>query len=289
MIGQDKNFSGKDQWKIKERENREIAFKILENKSLAIARNMKDLIGYLDIQAKFPDYSVGNCVLVLAQKPNATLFRDIYTWKSHGFNVMKRERPIIILAPSKPVVSADGNVHTYINAKEVYDISSTNAPMPENKLELSADEVLDYLIISSPEELEIEPVNNIENSDKYAYYDSTNNKLYVCKEKDAIATIQDWVSELSKYYMSRENLEKQNLNAFKSTCIAYTFCKHFNIPFPKEAFEKIPNELTESSVEVRNELEDIKKNFSLIRDNLLSEVRLERDEPKKEQEQEQER
>ena len=54
---------------------------------------------YLAAQAKFHSYSLGNVLLVLAQKPDASRLAGFHTWLRLGRHVRKGEHGIRILAP----------------------------------------------------------------------------------------------------------------------------------------------------------------------------------------------
>lgn len=53
----------------------------------------------LDTMAKFPHYSVNNNILIMMQKPDATLVQSYTGWKKMGHFVKKGEKGIRILAP----------------------------------------------------------------------------------------------------------------------------------------------------------------------------------------------
>jgi len=54
----------------------------------------------LEVMAKFPNYSVNNCILIAMQKPNATLCQGFNGWKKMGRYVKKGEKGIRIIAPN---------------------------------------------------------------------------------------------------------------------------------------------------------------------------------------------
>lgn len=57
---------------------------------------------YLTAQAKFHNYSAGNVLLILSQKPEATQVAGFNTWREMGRAVKKGEHSIQILAPIFP-------------------------------------------------------------------------------------------------------------------------------------------------------------------------------------------
>lgn len=57
------------------------------------------LVQYLDMLARFHQYSFGNCILIAMQRPDATLVAGFNRWKKLGRWVKKGEQGIAILAP----------------------------------------------------------------------------------------------------------------------------------------------------------------------------------------------
>src|SRR5215212_5736742 len=56
---------------------------------------------YLDAQAKFHEYSFGNTLLILSQKPDATRVAGYQTWKQLGRQVRRGEKGIRIIVPMR--------------------------------------------------------------------------------------------------------------------------------------------------------------------------------------------
>lgn len=103
---------------------------------------------WLDTAARFHHYSVNNQLLILMQKPDASMVAGFRTWQELGRNVMKGERSIRILAPSTrkveitdeagaPRLDDNGNPLKRdklmgFRAVPVFDISQTDGePIPE--------------------------------------------------------------------------------------------------------------------------------------------------------------
>ena len=100
---------------------------------------------YLAAQAKFHQYSLGNVLLVLAQKPDATRLAGFHTWLHLGRHVRKGEHGIRILAPVAvrraaaetesvdPEDEPETHTVTRFRAVTVFDISQTEGdPLPEH-------------------------------------------------------------------------------------------------------------------------------------------------------------
>ncbi len=103
---------------------------------------------FLLTMAKFHDYSIGNLILIAAQKPDATRVAGFNTWKDLYRWVKKGEKGIAILAPCMPPKSAKmtepagehgeeeekrETIHPiYFKVVYVFDVSQTEGkPLPE--------------------------------------------------------------------------------------------------------------------------------------------------------------
>lgn len=109
---------------------------------------------YLDFCAKMPRYSINNQILIMMQKPDATMCQSFTGWKEMGRFVKKGEKGIRVMAPApykmereqdkmgadgKPVLDKDGEpvkevVEVKVNAFKpvsTFDISQTEGePVP---------------------------------------------------------------------------------------------------------------------------------------------------------------
>ena len=64
----------------------------------------------LSTMAKFPHYSLNNCMLIAMQKPDATLCQGYNAWKKMGRYVKKGEKGIKIIAPSPYTIQKEVDV-----------------------------------------------------------------------------------------------------------------------------------------------------------------------------------
>lgn len=92
---------------------------------------------YLSCASKFHNYSANNVVLILSQKPEASLVAGYQTWKGLNRQVRKGEKAIKIMAPitrKTTVKEKDENgqdveketVYTTFRAVNVFDVSQTD-------------------------------------------------------------------------------------------------------------------------------------------------------------------
>ena len=117
----------KEAWAAKKQQERESAYELIDNTAIEIVGNGEIFQSYLDVQARFDRYSVGNALLITAQSPEATRLADFDTWKREGVYVRRGEDGISILEPGKEYEREDGSVGVSYDVKKVFDISQTNS------------------------------------------------------------------------------------------------------------------------------------------------------------------
>ena len=114
---------------------------------------------YLNFCAKLPRYSVNNQILIMLQRPDATMCQSFTNWKEMNRFVRKGEKGIRILAPApykmqkeqdkmdasgRPVLDKDGEpvketVEVTINAFKpvsTFDIDIPDTPNGDNRYEI---------------------------------------------------------------------------------------------------------------------------------------------------------
>lgn len=247
------NDAKQNDWRERQNTQKKIAYETISKKTEDILNDMSKYIEYLDVQSKFKDYSPANCLLILNQLPEATYFRSKQNWEKEGISVKRRDKGIFILEPTAPQLNADGVMQVYFNPKLVYDISNTDAT-PIMKREYDMKDILGALIRGCKSKVQV--VDKTDGSNKCAFYKENEETLYVCRNQDVLATIQDIVTELAKNEINaKDTINDAGLNDFKAVSIVYMFCKNYNLPFPKEAFERKTNKLPSDQKDARHELD----------------------------------
>ena len=117
----------KEEWIQQKKAEREAAYLMIDQTAELLPSDGERIKTYLDLQSRFPRYSVGNVLLLSAQRPEATRIADYKTWKDSGAYIQKDETGIIILEPGNEYTREDGSVGVSYNAKRVFDISQTSA------------------------------------------------------------------------------------------------------------------------------------------------------------------
>ena len=92
------HFDPKAAMEARKAEMEEITAKLEKGvKDIFKSENYKE---YLNFCAKLPRYSVNNQILIMLQKPDATMCQSFGGWKDMNRSVKKGEKGIRILAPS---------------------------------------------------------------------------------------------------------------------------------------------------------------------------------------------
>ena len=93
---EEKSFTpfDKDEWAAQKKQERENAFAMIDETAQHMANDGALFQSYLDVQAHFDRYSVGNALLITAQKPDAKQLADFKGWKDNGVYIKKGESGI---------------------------------------------------------------------------------------------------------------------------------------------------------------------------------------------------
>ena len=224
---------------------------------------------YLDFCAKLPRYSVNNQILIMMQKPDATMCQSFTGWKEMGRFVRKGEKGIRVLAPApykiereqdkmdasgKPMLDKDGEpiketVEVKVNAFKpvsTFDISQTEGePVPR----LGVDELIggvdgyDTLIEAVISAVGV-PVafGQIESSAK-GYFSIDENRIAVQEGMSQAQTLKTILHEGGHAALhSREAMDQsgdkksRNQKECEAESIAYVVCQHYGVDTSEYTF-----------------------------------------------------
>lgn len=250
----------KEDWRTIQTRERQQAYDIIEYIAQTIKNDGRKFKEYLDIQSRFEKYSVGNCFLILKQKPDAVHFKDRKSWEEINVKIMQKAKGILILEPNK---SEESN-KTYYNPKWVYDITQTDAEIQDNKISYEDKELLNAFLYNCYATKK--GVDKLPDNSMGTKYDEKNNVLYISKKmgKDTTFLFQSLSQELANIEMRNE--EKTDFKEFKSYCISYMMCKKFGIDTSNYDFKRLPDELRlqNSGKEIRVQIESIREKYETI-------------------------
>ena len=109
---------------------KQIINRALDTLAAALERGHSEgLRQHLRAMARFHRYSIGNLMLIVSQKPEATHVEGFRTWLKFGRRVRKGEKGILIRAPyavrRKDAGEEDGQTFIGFKAAYLFDISQT--------------------------------------------------------------------------------------------------------------------------------------------------------------------
>lgn len=212
---------------------------------------------YLNILSRLEKYSVGNCLLILDKEPNAVQIKSKEDWQEKGYDTTDGANVITILEPYEE------NGKRYYNPKEEYDVTQTNAPIPEEKVYTNRD-ILTAILDGCKAKRKV--VDILPNGGKGAQYVESEDSLYMCRGIKPEHLIKTVIQETAKIEM--QGIEDGVMKEFKTCCISYMICKKYGLDTSEFDFSTLPNEFTSipNGKNIRKELDDIRRNFIKVDD-----------------------
>lgn len=246
----------KNNWKEQQNQDRLEIYKTMDRMAIIVGNDSQKFKQYLDIQSRFPKYSVGNCLVLLEKAPNSTRIKDESSWNENGIELISNSKGIKILEPNKV------NNKIYYNPKVVYDISQTNAPKEENSRNYDDRKLLEAIIKDC--DVPRKAVEKLPNGTLGAEYNREENVLYVCKGMEKELLFQTLFQEIGNIEMKDE--ENSDIKSFRSYCVSYMLCQKYGIDIENFDFSNLPKEITSQreAKGIREELNRIKSSFENI-------------------------
>ena len=228
-------------------------------KDIFEGENYKD---YLNFCAKLPRYSVNNQILIMLQKPDATMCQSFGNWKDMNRFVKKGEKGIRILAPSpyktekevektdasgNPIVGADGQpvkekVEVTVNAFKpvsTFDISQTEGdPVPTiGTDELTASvEGFDKLFEALKETVPVPVTFEKIDSGAKGYFQVEENRIAIKEGMSEAQTLKTAIHEAAHQALhskeatyGTDEKKTKNQKETEAESVAYVVCKHYGI------------------------------------------------------------
>lgn len=247
---------------------------------------------YLRFCAKLPKYSVNNQILIMLQKPEATMCQSFLSWKNMGRSIKKGEKGIRILAPSpfkvqqeqnkideygSPILDKDGNnikeiVKITINAFKpvsTFDISQTEGePIPSSGVEEIIQDVETYDKLLDAMTAVVPVPINFENilSDAKGYYSLTEDKIVIQEGMSQAQTLKTLIHEAAHQALhskaaSDNSSEKKSKNQKETEAesVAYVVCQHYGIDTSDYSFAYI------ATWSANKEVPELKSSLDTIR------------------------
>ena len=244
---------------------------------------------FLLTMSKFHDYSIGNLILIMLQKPEATRVAGYTTWKELDRFVRKGEKGIAILAPCMPPKKAkvvepedekdEGLVEVtpiYFKVVHVFDISQTEGQeLPEVEVPALTGEANEELL---NEALNLSKLQGLEVSfESRPYQDPAIKGMYSGKtiwvrpEESRAQQLKTLLHEMAHYYSEGVfRMPRRNAETIAES-VAFTIGVHFGFDSGIRSFPYVALWAQDKKVLEQN-LADIRKVSTKIIDALEPKV-----------------
>lgn len=275
------------------------AFEMIEQgvKDVYSSDNFKK---YLSCCSKFHNYSLNNTLLILAQKPDATLVAGYNAWQ-RNFNrhVDKGEKGLIILAPvtnkitqlmdkadedGNPVLDENGDPikeERVINqlrftTTTVFDISQTSGePLPSliHNLTGSSDEILAFIdsikdICTIPIDYHSPDKDNVLASGAKGYYSITEDRIVLNMELEDMQIAKTLIHEYSHSILHKTTDKDSGQREIEAESLAFVLCDHFGIDTSDYSFGYIASYAAQDEAKLKTILANIQSTAHEMIDKL---------------------
>ena len=269
-------------------EKTKAAFERIEQgvKDVYSSENFKQ---YLSCLSKFHSYSLNNTLLILSQKPEATLVAGYRSWQNN-FNrhVNKGEKGLTILAPvvfkekremnqldenGNIVLDASGNTLkeerevniTYFRTTTVFDISQTSGePLPTfvHDLTGSSQEVQALIqtiqtICTIPIEFKTETEDLVLLTGAKGYYSPSTDKIVVNKDLEDLQIAKTLIHEYAHSILHKQTDKTHSQREIEAESLAFVLCDHFGLDTSEYSFGYIASYANKDFDELKSILVNI--------------------------------
>lgn len=253
-----------EKWAEDKQKDRDFAYQTQDEMARKITEYGENYKVYLDVQSRFPNYSVGNALLVTAQNPKATQLKDADSWKKDNINFAGKPNRIIILEPGNIYQKEDGTEVQGYDPKNVYDVSDMRVKRQLNTIPHTHESILKAVLSMSPVQVDI--VQNTF-SNKSVNFNSNNSTIEVLENTEVKELILGLVREIASVHL--QTFANTELNNFKNESVAYMVSKKYGMPTNNLNFEKIPQELKEMTPqEIKAELAKTAECFAILTEGM---------------------
>lgn len=255
---------------------------------------------YLSCCSKFHSYSLNNTLLILAQKPDATLVAGYNAWQ-RNFNrhVDKGERGLIILAPVTSKITQlmdkadeDGNPildenddpikeERVINqlrftTTTVFDISQTSGePLPSliHNLTGSSDEILAFIdsvknICTIPIDYHSPSKDAVLAGGAKGYYSIAEDKIVLNMELEDMQIAKTLIHEYSHSILHKKTDKDSDQREIEAESLAFVLCDHFGIDTSDYSFGYIASYAAQDEAKLKTILSNIQSTAHEMIDKL---------------------
>ena len=244
---------------------------------------------YLSCCSKFHNYSLNNTLLILAQKPDASLVAGYRSWQAN-FNrhVDKGEKGLMILAPVTykedrliNKVDENGNVEldeagspiqeqrqvnvTRFKTTTVFDISQTSGdPLPSLIHDLTGSNNEAKAIIQSVQSIctiliefktETEDLNLMTGAK--GYYSPKEDKIVINKDLEDLQIAKTLIHEYAHSILHKQTDKNQSQREIEAESLTFVLCDHFGLDTSEYSFGYIASYANKDYSELKSILVNI--------------------------------
>ena len=240
---------------------------------------------YLDFMGKFYDYSANNCLLIMMQKPEASLVTGYKSWEKMNRHVKKGEKAIKIIAPmmhKTERINREGETEevkwTTYHAVSVFDISQTEGEaVPEGCCKrLTSDfsgfsSMIDKLIKVAEIPVKFEEIQGAN-----GYYCGAEECIKIKNDLSESQTIKTLLHEIAHSIMHKKDGEAEkasrNNKEVQAESVAYIVSNYLGLETSEDSFGYIAGwSAGKDTKELLNGMELIKKTSKQIIDRMKGE------------------
>ena len=275
--------------------------KEMEEITAKLEKGVKDVFtsdgykAYLNFCSKLPRYSVNNQILIMLQKPDATMCQSFENWKAVGRNVKKGEKGIRIIAPAPykkereiDRTDKDGNVvmgknggpikdkvEVTINAFKpvsTFDISQTEGaevPTIGVKELIGGVDGYEMLFNAIKESIPVPVTFEKIETDAKGYFNVDENRIVVKEGMSEAQTVKTLLHEASHQALHSKEAMKEGPNKTKNQketeaeSVAFVVCAHYGIDVSDYSFGYVASWSKDKEVpELKASLDTIRKTAS---------------------------
>lgn len=263
-------------------------------------RDSEEYKKLLSVMAKFPHYSLNNCMLIAMQRPDATLCQGFDGWKRMGRHVKKGEKGIKIIAPApytvqkevdklggdgKPVIDSDGEpvkeTKEYqvmaFKAETTFDVSQTEGKeLPKIGVDELKGEVDRYdLMMGVLKELSPVPIDfeDIKSGAK-GYYHTIEKRIAIQKDMSELQTIKTCLHEITHAMLHADATAEisKNRKELEAEGVAHVVLKYMNYDTDSYSLPYLSGYTTDKDMkELKDSLNTIRRTSSKIITKIESE------------------
>lgn len=235
--GQQQSTFDREEWVQHKQQERRRLFDTIEEMADKTLTEPEALTDYLTMQSRLGKTSVGNTLLVISQRPDATYVSDYDDWQKKGRSVSKGEKALLVLEADGEYTREDGSSGVSFKVKRVFDVSQTYGQPLRQKAIVPTKSLLRALITDTSVPVKLSDNVSREIGALYSHEEKT---IYVARGLEGNSLFRFISCELAHAEM---NGNDPQLSCFVSSCSANIVCKRYGVDIPENDYihENISN------------------------------------------------